>query len=183
MPTPNAADAWPELPYAAWTDTYETLHLWTQIVGKVRLVLTPWLNHSWHVTLYVTTPGLNRTDARRARPRNRVRLHRAVLWLRLSDGEVRQIVLRPITVAEFYAEVMHTLSEVGVAVRIHEMPSEIPDAVRFSADRTHASYDRDYANRHSACSPRRIGCSPISAPASSARRARYISSGAASISR
>ena len=150
MPTPNAADAWPELPYAAWRDTYETLHLWTQIVGKVRLVLTPWLNHSWHVTLYVTARGLTTgpipLDGRDLAIEFDFIEH--VLWLRLSDGEIRQIALRPITVAEFYAEVMHALSEVGVAVRIYEMPSEIPDAVRFSADRTHASYDRDYANRH-----------------------------------
>jgi Family of unknown function (DUF5996) len=143
-------DPWPELPYAAWKDTCATLHLWTQIVGKVRLKLTPWLNHSWSVTLYVTARGLTTGPM----PLEGRDLEIAfdfidhVLWLRLSDGEVRRIALRPVTVAEFYAEVMGALAEFGVAVRIDEMPNEIPDATRFSEDRTHAAYDRDYANRH-----------------------------------
>ena len=144
------ADAWPELPYAAWKDTYATLHLWTQIVGKVRLALTPWLNHSWHVTLYVSARGLSTgpmpTESRDLSIEFDFIDH--VLWLRTSDGHFRQIVLRPVPVAEFYGDVMHALSELGVVVRINEMPSEIPDAIRFSEDRTHAAYDRVYANRH-----------------------------------
>ena len=144
------AAAWPELPYAAWKDTCTTLHLWTQIVGKVRLKLTPWLNHSWHVTLYVTARGLSTgpmpTDGRELEIEFDFLDH--VLWLRTTDGHFRQIMLRPVSVAEFYGEVMHALAALGVAVRINEMPSEIPDAVRFSADRTHAAYDADYANRH-----------------------------------
>ena len=147
--SPSAA-AWPELPYAAWKETYATLHLWTQIVGKVRLALTPWLNHSWHVTLYVTARGLSTgpmpTDGRELEIEFDFLDH--VLWLRTTDGHFRQIMLRPVSVAEFYGEVMHALSALGVAVRINEMPSEIPDAIRFSADRTHAAYDADYANRH-----------------------------------
>ena len=146
----DSSNPWPELPYAAWKDTCATLHLWTQIVGKVRLTLTPWLNHSWHVTLYVTARGLTTgpmpLDGRDLEIEFDFIDH--VLWLRLSDGEVRRIALRPITVAEFYAEVMRALAELGVAVRIDEMPNEIPDAIRFSEDRTHAAYDRDYANRH-----------------------------------
>ena len=144
------AAAWPELPYAAWKDTCTTLHLWTQIVGKVRLKLTPWLNHSWHVTLYVTARGLSTgpmpTDGRELEIEFDFLDH--VLWLRTTDGHFRQIMLRPVSVAEFYGEVMHALSALGVAVRINEMPSEIPDAIRFSEDRTHAAYDADYANRH-----------------------------------
>src|SRR5438552_7595175 len=144
------ADAWPELPYAAWKDTYATLHLWTQIVGKVRLALTPWLNHSWHVTLYVTARGLSTgpmpADGHELEIEFDFLDH--VLWLRTTDGHFRQIMLRPVSVAEFYGEVMHALSALGVAVRINEMPSEIPDAIRFSEDRTHAAYDRMYANRH-----------------------------------
>ena len=144
------ADAWPELPYAAWKDTCATLHLWTQIVGKVRLALTPWLNHSWHVTLRVSARGLV-TPAIPLEGRDlsiEFDFIDHVLWLRTSDGHFRQIVLRPVSVAEFHADVMLALAELGVAVRINEMPNEIPDAIPFSADRTHAAYDRDYANRH-----------------------------------
>jgi hypothetical protein len=147
---PQRAEAWPELPYAAWKDTRETLHLWTQIVGKVRLRLTPWLNHSWHVTLYVTARGLGTgpipLDGRDLAFEFDFIDH--VLWLRTSDGQFRQIMLRPVTVAEFYVDVMLALAGLGVAVRIYEMPNEIPDPIRFSADRKHASYDPDFANRH-----------------------------------
>ena len=141
---------WPELPYAAWRDTYATLHLWTQIVGKVRLKLTPWLNHSWHVTLYVTARGLGTgpipLDGRDLAIEFDFNDH--VLWLRTTDGHFRQFMLKPVTVAEFYAEVIAALAELGVVVRINEMPNEIPGAVRFSEDRAHAAYDPDFANRH-----------------------------------
>jgi hypothetical protein len=141
---------WPELPYAAWRDTYATLHLWTQIVGKVRLKLTPWLNHSWHVTLYVTARGLGTgpipLDGRDLAIEFDFNDH--VLWLRTTDGHFRQVMLKPVTVAEFYAEVIAALAELGVVVRINEMPNEIPGAVRFSEDRAHAAYDPDFANRH-----------------------------------
>jgi Family of unknown function (DUF5996) len=147
---PSRLEAWPELPYAAWKDTCATLQLWTQIVGKVRLALTPWINHSWHVTLYVTARGLSTgpmpADGRELAIEFDFIDH--VLWLRTSDGHFRQVMLRPVSVAEFYADVMLALSELGVAVHIDERPNEIPDAIRFSEDRTHAAYDRDYANRH-----------------------------------
>jgi hypothetical protein len=133
----------------AWKDTLETLHRWTQIVGKVRLELTPWLNHSWHVVLYVTARGLGTSpiplDGRALEIEFDFIDH--VLWLRLSDGQVRQIALRPISVAEFYADAMLTLSGLGVDVRINTMPNEIPDAVRFTDDHAHAAYDRDAAGR------------------------------------
>jgi hypothetical protein len=148
---PAAKDAvWPELPYAAWQDTYATLRLWTQIVGKVRFKLTPWLNHSWGVTLYLTVRGLGTgpipLDGRDLSIDFDFLDH--VLWLRTSDGHVRQIMLRPVSVAEFYGEVMEALAALGVAVRIDEMPNEIENAVPFSQDRAHASYDRDFATRH-----------------------------------
>ena len=148
------SETWPALPYAAWKDTLETLQLWTQIVGKVRLALTPWLNHSWHVALYVNARGLTTGPI----PLGGETLQRElqidfdfidhVLWLRTSDGHFRQVMLRPVPVAEFYGEVMHALGELGVSVRINEMPNEIPGAVRFPDDRVHASYDPDAANRH-----------------------------------
>jgi hypothetical protein len=141
---------WPELPYAAWRETYATLHLWTQIVGKVRLELTPWLNHSWHVTLYVTARGLGTgpipLDGRDLAIEFDFIDH--VLWLRTSDGHVRQVMLRPVAVAEFYGEVMVALAQLGVAVRINQMPSELENAIPFSKDRVHASYDPDFAHRH-----------------------------------
>jgi hypothetical protein len=145
---PDAA-AWPELPYTAWKDACSTLQLWTQIVGKVRLSLTPWLNHSWHVALNVTARGLG-TPPIGYRGRDltiEFDFIDHVLWLRTSDGHFRQLMLRPITVAEFYEDVLVALRELGIDVRINEMPNEIPGAVPFSQDRAHAAYDRDFAER------------------------------------
>ena len=145
----DTAAPWPELPYAAWKDTCQTLHLWTQIVGKIRLARTPWLNHSWHVTLYVTARGLTTSPIPDGARTFQIDFDFIdhVLWLRTSDGHFRQVVLKPMTVAEFYADVLHALSELGIAVRINGKPNEIPDAIPFAEDRVHASYDRDYANR------------------------------------
>src|SRR5690348_5692558 len=148
MSSPNAGP-WPELTYAAWKDTCATLQLWTQIVGKIRLALTPWLNHSWHVTLHVTARGL-------ATPPIPIGEHNLqiefdfidhVLWLRTSDGHVRQLMLQPMPVAEFYTDLLNVLSELGIDVRISRLPNEVPDAIPFDEDRTHVAYDRDYANR------------------------------------
>jgi hypothetical protein len=151
VPSPSNDSGWPELPYAEWKDTYATLRLWAQIVGKVRLKLTPWLNHSWHVTLYVTPRGLTTGPMPLSGGRDLAidfDFFDHVLWLRVSDGEFRQVMLRPKTVAEFHGEVMNALAALGVAVRINEMPCEIENAVRFSEDRSHSSYDADFANRH-----------------------------------
>jgi hypothetical protein len=149
MPPHSASARWPELPYAAWKDTCETLQLWTQVAGKVRLALTPWLNHSWHVTLHVTTRGLATPpivyEGRDFTLQFDFIDH--VLWLSTSDGHFRQLMLRPMTVAEFYADVMVALGELGIAVRINEMPNEIPGAVPFPDDRMHASYDRAFAEK------------------------------------
>jgi hypothetical protein len=142
MPS-SASEAWPELPYGAWKETATTLQLWTQIVGKVRLALTPWLNHSWHVTLYVTARGLGTGPMPAGTHVLEIDfdLLDHVLWLRLSDGRFRQVTLKPMAVAEFYVEVTAALRALGVDVRINEMPNEIADAVRFSDDAIHASYD------------------------------------------
>jgi hypothetical protein len=140
---------WPELPYAAWKDTRDTLHLWTQIVGKIRLALTPWLNHSWHVTLYVTARGLTTGpipyEGREFQFDFDFIDH--VLWLRTSDGHYRQVMLRPMPVAEFYAEVVAALDQLGIDVAIRTMPCEIPDCVPFDQDQVHAAYDPVFANR------------------------------------
>jgi len=149
MATPTDTTRWPELPYAAWKDTCQTLQLWTQIVGKIRLARTPWLNHSWHVTLYVNARGLTTSPIPDGARTFQIDFDFIdhVLWLRTSDGHFRQVVLKPMTVAEFYGDVMHALSELGIAVKINGKPNEIPDAIPFAEDRVHAAYDRDYANR------------------------------------
>jgi hypothetical protein len=145
-----AQAAWPELSYAAWKDSYATLHLWTQIVGKIRLVQTPWLNHSWHVVLYVSARGLTTSAipfGTRAFQLDFDFLDH-VLRVSTSDGGRKEIGLFPRSVADFYADIMRILAELGIEVRINELPNEIPDAIRFSEDHVHASYDRDYAERH-----------------------------------
>jgi len=142
--------AWPELPYAAWKDTAATLQLWTQIVGKVRLALTPWLNHSWHVTLRVSARGLvtplistNETDLQ-----IEFDFIDHLLWLKRANGGVRQITLKPMTVAAFYAAVLAALGDLGIAMRIDDLPNELPDPVLpFSNDTTHTAYDPEHANR------------------------------------
>ncbi len=134
---------------AGWRDTRATLHLWTQVVGKIRLAQTPWLNHSWHVALYVTARGLT------TGPMPAAGLSLAidfdfidhVLWLSLSDGRTREVALKPMAVADFYAAVMEALAALGLAIRIRTMPCEIVDAIPFDKDRAHAAYDADYANR------------------------------------
>ena len=142
--------AWPELPYAAWKDTYATLHLWTQIVGKIRLAQTPWLNHSWHVVLYVTPRGLTTSPIPYGERTFELEFDFLdhVLRASASDGDQKEIGLFPRSVADFYAEIMRVLAELGIEVRLNELPNEIPDAIRFSEDHVHASYDREYAERH-----------------------------------
>ncbi len=142
-------ERWPALPYGAWKDTAATLHLWTQIAGKIRLAKTPWLNHSWHVTLYVSARGLTTgpipDGARTFEIEFDFIAH--VLRITASDGPAREVKLRPVTVAEFYAEVMHALASVGLSVAIVARPNEVADPVPFDRDTVHKSYDAGYANR------------------------------------
>jgi uncharacterized protein DUF5996 len=140
---------WPELPIAAWRDTSATLHLWTQIVGKIRLAKSPWLNHSWHVTLYVTARGLTTSpiaDGTRTFQIDFDFIDHA-LRISTSDGAERQFALAGLSVASFYAAVLAALKEVGVAVSIDEIPNELPDPIRFSEDNQHRSYDADAVRR------------------------------------
>jgi hypothetical protein len=140
---------WPALPYAAWKDTCATLQLWTQIVGKIRLAQTPWLNHSWHVTFYVTARGLTTSPIPYGARVFAIDFDFIdhVLRLQTSDGIERRLPLRPQPVADFYVAVMTALSELGIKVRINEKPNEIPDPIPFGHDRTHSAYDADYAHR------------------------------------
>ena len=140
---------WPELPYAAWKDTRDTLQLWTQIVGKIRLMQTPWLNHSWHVVLYVTARGLTTSPIPYRERAFQIDFDFIdhVLRVRTSDGHFRKLLLAPMPVAQFYAELFAAMAELGLDVRITMMPCEIADCIPFDQDRTHAAYDRDYATR------------------------------------
>jgi len=149
MAVATSSETWPELPYAAWQDTCATLQLWAQIVGKIRLTQTPWLNHSWHVVLYVSARGLTTGPIPFGDRVLEIEFDFIdhVLWLRTGDGHVRQVMLRPQSVAVFYADVMMSVGELGLSVHINETPNEISDAIPFSKDEVHASYDPVYAHR------------------------------------
>jgi hypothetical protein len=142
-------DSWPELPLAAWQDTYATLHMWTQIVGKVRLTLSPHLNHWWEVPLYVNAQGLTTSAIPYGSGVFEVQFdfvnHRLIV--QTSWGESQAFALRSQSVAAFYAEFMSALQSLGITVKIWTMPVEVPNPVRFEQDTAHASYDPEYANR------------------------------------
>lgn len=145
---PNAT--WPELKFSEWQDTLATLHMWTQVIGKIRLELTPLVNHWWNVPLYVSARGLTTT----AMPYRddlvfEIEFDFIDHKLRIvcSDGASKVLDLRPQSVADFYAEVMATLRELGIDVEIWTMPVEVPNPVRFTEDHEHKSYDAEYANR------------------------------------
>ena len=145
MPSQN----WPELPLAAWKDTYKTLHMWTQIVGKVRLALSPNINHWWGTAFYVTPRGL--TTSAIPYPKGIFEINfdfiAHTLQIHTSLGESRSFRLRPCTVANFYAEFMNALQSLDIHVKIWGMPVEVPRPVRFQMDEQHASYDSEYAHR------------------------------------
>jgi hypothetical protein len=141
--------AWPPLPLAEWQDTRDTLHLWTQIVGKIRMARAPMLNHWWQVTLYVTARGLTTSPIPAGTRTFEIRFdfidHQ--LLIETSEGEVRALALRPRSVADFYQETMGALRSLGLETPIRTVPSEIENPIPFDEDRTHASYDADAAQR------------------------------------
>jgi Family of unknown function (DUF5996) len=145
----SSRDVWPELPYEAWKETCATLQLWTQIAGKIRLKQTPWLNHSWHVVLYVSSRGLTTSPIPFGDRTFQLDFDFLdhMLWVSTSDGGRRRVGLYPRSVADFYAELMRSLTDLGINIRINELPNEIPDAIRFSEDHVHASYDGEFAQR------------------------------------
>ena len=140
---------WPSLPLEAWSETRATLHLWTQIVGKIRLVQSPRVNHGWSVTLYVTARGLTTSPIPHGTRCFQVDFdfidHR--LLIQASDGGVGTVSLRPQSVASFYRQLWNELEGLGLHVRISTAPNEVEDPIPFEEDETHASYDPDYANR------------------------------------
>jgi len=140
---------WPELPFDAWRDTHATLHMWLQIVGKIRLAQCPWINHSWHVALHVTARGLSTLAIPHGPRAFQIEFDFLdhVLRIDSSDGRRRTLPLEPQSVATFYRRVMETLGELGVPVRIARKPNEVAHPVRFDLDESHTAYDRGYANR------------------------------------
>ena len=139
---------WPALPLDEWEDTYHTLHLWTQIVGKIRLGLTPLVNHFWNVALYVSTRGLTTSPIPYGGRTFEIEFdfvnHRLEI---VTSDDHRSLALAPMSVAAFYREVFSRLRELGINVQINPKPQEIPNSIRLDQDETHASYDREYANR------------------------------------
>jgi uncharacterized protein DUF5996 len=141
--------AWPSLSLQDWDDTRATLHMWTQIVGKIRLAQSPWINHSWHVTLYVTATGLTTSPIPYGLRTFQIDfdfIHHQ-LAIRASDGDAAGFRLEPQSVAAFYRRLMEEMDRLGLHVEIYRKANEIPEPIRLDQDETHKAYDRDYANR------------------------------------
>ena len=145
-----ARDAvWPALPLAVWQDTYQTLHMWTQIVGKVRLALSPLVNHWWATTLYVTPRGLTTSPIPYGKRTFEVAFDFLdhTLWIQSSDGASRAMGLYPRSVADFYREFLALLQALGIDVTINPLPQEVSNPIRCDEDHVHAAYDAAYASR------------------------------------
>ncbi len=140
---------WPNLDLDAWQDTYTTLHMWTQIVGKIRLVQTPWINHSWHVPLYLTARGLTTATIPYGNRIFQIDFDFIDHQLRIttSEGETQTLELQPRSVANFYQAVMDALATINIAISIHTTPNEITDPIPFEQDEIHSAYDTDAAHR------------------------------------
>lgn len=146
----TAGPAWPTLPLDAWQDTFDALHMYAQIIGKVRLALSPMMNEWWQVPLYLTARGLTTSPIGHDHRSFEIELdfidHQALF--RASDGQTRALALVPRSVADFYAEVMRILHAMGLDVAIHEKPVEVAHPVPFPRDLVHRAYDAEYAHRH-----------------------------------
>jgi len=136
-------DCWPQLPHSEWTESIATLHLWTQIVGKVRLELSPWINHSWQATLYVTCRGLTTSPIPYGGKSFQIDFDFIdhALTIATSDGLTLPKQLQPQTVADFYRELLGGLGSLGIDVEIHTMPNEIEDPIPFDEDLVHSTYN------------------------------------------
>jgi len=143
------AEAWPSLPLEAWSDTCATLHMWTQIVGKIRLAQSPWINHSWHVTLYVTTRGLTTSPIPYGNRTFQIDFDfiNHQVTIQSSDGGMAGFSLQPQSVAAFYGRLKDEMAKLDLHININQKPNEIPDPIPFDQDETHKAYDQVYANR------------------------------------
>jgi len=143
-------ETWPSLPLEAWIETCATLHLWTQIVGKIRLTQSPWVNHSWHATLYVTARGLTTSPIPHGSRTFQIDFdfiaHQLILTT--NDGGTSRLALEPQSVATFYKRLMAEMDKLGLRVNIYTRPNEVEDPIRFDQDETHQSYDPEYASRY-----------------------------------
>jgi hypothetical protein len=142
-------EIWPALSFSDWKETCATLHMWTQIVGKIRLVLSPWTNHSWHVTFYVTARGLTTSPIPHGFQTFEIRFDFVDHELRIlkSDGATGKVKLQPQSVADFYRTLMGALAELKLPVKIDMLPNEVAEPIRFDEDEKHRAYDPEYANR------------------------------------
>jgi len=145
----SGPELWPSLPFDAWRDTRATLHLWLQIVGKIRLAQSPWLNHSWHVTLYVTPRGLTTLSLPHGKRAFQIDFdfidHSLVV--RAADGRDATMRLQEQSVAAFYHGLMRMLDELQVPVKIQRKPNELKEPIPFDRDEVHGAYDAKYAQR------------------------------------
>lgn len=148
-PSIDSNNCWPSLPFASWQNTCETLHMYSQIVGKIRLALAPPVNHWWQVPLYVNARGLTTSPIpyRGSAFELQFDFIEHQLEMRMTDGRVQFLPLVPRSVAEFYREVMKMLHAQEIEVHIWRMPVEVPNPIPFDEDHTHASYDRDSVER------------------------------------
>jgi hypothetical protein len=146
----SRSDAWPALPYGDWADTCATLHLWLQIVGKIRLAQTPWVNHQWHATLYLTSRGLTTSPIPHGDRTFQIDLDFLAheLLIRGSGGESAVVALRPRSVADFHGTLLKELDGLGYPVRIHGAPNELPEPVPFAEDHEHDAYDAGAVERY-----------------------------------
>ena len=144
-----SSNSWPPLPFEEWKETCATLHMWTQVVGKIRLAQTPLVNHWWNVPLYVSARGLNTSAMPYGERLFEIEFDfiEHQLLIRTSGGDKRSLPLRSQTVADFYGEVFKALESLGIEVKIWTTPVEIPDPIPFEQDTQHASYDPVYAKR------------------------------------
>lgn len=149
QPTFSHEEAWPSLALDSWSDTCATLHMWVQIVGKIRHTLHPFINHSWHATLYVTSRGLTTGPIPYGERTFEIAFDflNHSLTIESSDGRTGSVPLEPQSVAKFYSRLMDEMRRMELNVLIHKKPNEVADPIRFDQDETHRAYDRDYANR------------------------------------
>lgn len=145
----SRSEPWPSLPLEAWVETCATLHLWTQIVGKIRLVQSPWINHAWHVTLYVTARGLTTSPIPHGARTFQIDFDFIThqLILQSSDGGTGGFALEPQSVAAFYQRLMAELDKLALHVDIYRQPNEVENPILFDQDEIHRAYDREYVHR------------------------------------
>src|SRR5690606_8385527 len=140
-------DPWPELSYGKGKETYDTLHMWTQIVGKIKLAVTPWLNHSWHITLHITPTGLSTLNMPYDNKHFQVDFdfinHESKIMT--SQGELRSFDLHGISVADFYRKIFAILSDFQIELKINTMPVEIENPIPFENDTKHSTYEEIHA--------------------------------------